>query len=310
MAKGLGIQLAGYATTIRNYLASSSCLAAWPECRQLLVDYADREQDQELALPILSCLAVSGHAETAIPVSAAWFALRLASHLLDDLADDKDHRLDARSSNQMLVQFSPGLIFSAFLFIEEAYEPSISQQIMHVFSEAGIKSNYGYFDLLNEDLQQLPIDQALEVYWKDTILKSGSIYRAGMACGAIAGSGSDESVKALSDYGMALGVILQILDDCRDYFSDDRQSLQEISLPVLLYSLSAGAPQKTDYRLSVPKGESREQILGNLQARKVPEMVSELMDTWLVRARESLDGLEPNEAVQSLKDLLELFAKV
>jgi geranylgeranyl pyrophosphate synthase len=74
----------------------------------------------------------------------------------------------------------------------------------------------------------------LERYWEATILRSGSIYRAGAAAGAAVSAGSmNNIVDLLGDFGTYIGVILQIFDDCRDIFSG--QPADSFSLPDIIF---------------------------------------------------------------------------
>lgn len=292
------------AAAIRKYIAASPCLEIWPECRQVLLEHVNQEVEWGLALPVLSCLAVAGSVEQAIPVSAAWYSLRLASELFDNFHDDDSHQKMEKTDPRIAVQFSPGLIFTAFQFISQAYEPLVASRITHLFSEAGFKSNLGYLQLLSKSFHNFPLDDALEAYWQATILKSGSIYRAGMAGGAIAGNGSRKLEGALSEFGTAIAVILQILDDCRDVFSDNAALEYEVSLPILLYSMKLN---EAEGKIVYPTAQTRQEVIRQLRTKNIPNMVSSVLEIWQKRARESLKNLEPNEAVQTLASLLDFI---
>ncbi len=296
-----------HASAIKEYIAGSPCLERWPECRQLLLGRANQEADWGLTLPILSCLAVQESVEQAIPVSAAWLALRLASELLDDLHDEDTHQKEEKISPRNTVQFSSGLIFSAYQFVSQAYEPLIASQIISVFSEAGFKSNIGYLQILSKTYQEYPLNDALAAYWQAVILKSGSIYRAGMVGGAIAGNASIISKEALSDYGTSVGVILQILDDCRDVLSENPEIDLEVSLPILLYSLKVRNKGETKQRVVRPGVLSRQQLIREFKEKKVPLMLTKVLEKWQDRARLSLESIEANESKRTLEAVLDFI---
>ena len=307
MATDFNFHFTSYADAIGNYITASPCLENWPECRRLLLKRVAQEPDWGLALPVLSCLAVSGSAEQAIPVSAAWFALRLASELFDDFHDEEALQTEEKTSQRITVQFSPGLIFSAFQFVNQAYEPLIASQITSVFSEAGFKSNIGYLQILSKSYQEYPLNDALAAYWQAVILKSGSIYRAGMAGGAIAGNAPSESKEALSEYGTSVGVILQILDDCRDVLSENPDIDLEVSLPILLYSLKVRNKGVTKEKIFRPGVLSRQQLIRKLKDQSVPLMLTKVLEKWRDRARLSLESIEANESKRTLEALLDVI---
>ena len=84
----------------------------------------------------------------------------------------------------------------------------------------------------------------LERYWQATILKSGSIFQAGASAGAATATNRQDWIDALGDYGCALGVMLQVLDDCRDHVDDRNQHVTPLGLPILLENLMPGSDKQ------------------------------------------------------------------
>lgn len=129
---------------------------------------------------------------------------------------------------------------------------------MGVFSDAGFKAALGQHISFGQ-LETLPMEQAIEQYWRMVILKSGSIFWMATASGAAAGTADEELIEALGDSSMAIGVIMQIMDDCRDIL-DISTSKYEVSLPVLLYSLAKGSE-----KVMFPEVRSKESMVKVLQ---------------------------------------------
>lgn len=122
------------------------------------------------------------------------------------------------------------------------------------------------------------------------MLKSGSIFQAGAAGGAAVASNRQDWIVALGEYGSALGVMLQVLDDCRDRMDDQLKRGAVPGLPSLLENLLMGP---------------------NKQA--LPEALSLILFEWQRRALQALSGLPRSPALEILRqvpnDILDL-AKV
>ena len=125
-----------------------------------------------------------------------------------------------------------------------------------------------------------PPEDMLEKYWQATILKSGSIYRAGTAGGAAVGTGRQDWIIALGDYGSALGVMLQVLDDCRDQYVDQEARPALPGLPTLMENLMPGSG---DQGLS--------------------ETISMILLEWQRRALDALSGLPESPAKELLRQI-------
>ena len=134
----------------------------------------------------------------------------------------------------------------------------------------------------------------MESYWRATISKAGNIFRAATAGGATVGLGSEAQVVALGEYGLAVGTILQVLDDCRDVFDESPSKGYEVSLPLLLYY--AGNPK----RRTEPMAANRKALTRRLKAARVQDMIADILGNWRERAITSLQAVDDSEAVRLL----------
>ena len=82
------------------------------------------------------------------------------------------------------------------------------------------------------------------------------------------------------DYGSSLGVMLQILDDCRDRFEDQNGHAALPGLPALLENLLPGA--------------------GELA---LPETLSRILQEWQNRAILAIAGLPDSPALTVLRQI-------
>jgi len=109
----------------------------------------------------------------------------------------------------------------------------VERRVLFQLTKAGLQSAHGqslFFSSVGSERQH---GDDLERYWQATILKSGSIYRAGAAVVQLRDR-LQELIEALGDYGSALGVMLQVLDDCRDRIDDPVKHPDLPGLPALL----------------------------------------------------------------------------
>ena len=127
----------------------------------------------------------------------------------------------------------------------------------------------------------------LQAYWMSVIQKSGSIYYAGLAGAAAAGTDSGDLIEALGQYGIALGVIRQVIDDCRDILIDAKDTRKANTLPELLRSI-------------LSRTESGQ------QNASIPEVIVDIIEEWKRRALDSLEIIGPSLAKDSLVTILDL----
>ncbi|MCP5096840.1 MAG: hypothetical protein GY943_14920 [Chloroflexi bacterium] len=196
--------------------------------------YQDTRAAYAHVLPILTSLAVGGQAESAIPLAAAWVLYDLASDIFDDLQDQdgKDwpwnHWQPAQGMNVGL-----GLIAAAEICLANVpavgdVRTDILKSWAHTFARA-----------VRGQAEQEGIGSFAQ-YFSQTAAKSGLIYANVARAGARLTTDDSEVLKGIYDYGLALGMIIQLKDDYRDI-----QALNQISdlntdaytLPVV-YALS------------------------------------------------------------------------
>ena len=288
---------------VRDFIQSSQLLDEWPGYHHMLSESIEQKPAWLFTLPLISCFAIGGKSTDAIPVAATWVALDHASHLLDAVGDGDFHPDEFLSSPGQALNFSTSLIFAAYHFLYYIRDPESLRRVMDVFSDAGFKATLGQHISFSQ-LETLPLEKALEQYWRMVILKSGSIFRMGTAGGAAAGTADKNLIDALGDYGTAIGVIMQMMDDCRDML-DILTSDYEVSLPVLLYSLARGS-EKVVY----PDARSTETMVKMLQDAHVPEMIAALLQEWQKKALDSLGPLKNSSMLGTLKNVLHDVSKL
>ncbi len=288
------VELETYTEAVKAFVASADLLKEWSECRRVLLTYLEEESPRILVLPAICCMAVGGKPLDAVPVSAAWAALNLAGHLVDRVQDQEELSAEVARTPAEALSFFIGLLFLAFHFLESIIQPAAAHRVHSIFTEAYFRASLGQF-MGFTDYEKLPLDDGLEKYWQATILKAGNIFRAATSGGVAMGMGTEAQIAALGDYGMALGTILQILDDCRDILDESgEETAYEVSLPILLYY--AANPPGNAQAIST----NRTELMQGFQAAQVQDVIADVLANWRERALFSLQSLPPSKAVEQL----------
>ena len=282
-----------------EWMSTKQIIQEWPECQQVYLERLSADHPQIVSLPFLSCQVVGGNEAEAIPVVAAWSMLRYAADFFDAV-QDRDDLPNGISDPSIAIGYANGLIFAGFESIAAIQNRNVSHRLMALFSQTAFQASLG-----NHLSQQRKgtCDTTLEAYWHAIILKSGSIFRAGLGGGAMAGNAQDQYIAALDDFGNALGVIRQIVDDCRDVLETTESSTYEVTLPLLMLALRR---EESIVEL-MASFNSREALSVAVYESNVPEMITSVLLEWHRRALEGLQVLERNEAVIALEGILQNF---
>jgi len=282
-----------------EWMSKNRIMSEWPECGDVFLEKLSADFPRVVRLPTLSCKTVGGVCSDSTQVSTAWSMLRYAAELFDAVQDG-DNLPESVNDQSSAIEFANGLIFSAFNAIATIHDPIIVRQLTNTFSDLAYQASYG---LQLSQKYRRKDDVTLEMYWQATILKSGSIFRAGMEGGAIVGRAASDEYTALGNFGNALGVIRQVIDDCRDVFDDPEISTYEVTLPLLLLAEKMGKP----ISVLVDQFGTKEVLLKALNKNEVPEMITSVLLEWRRRAMENLMILKQSSETQALETILQDF---
>jgi len=288
-----------YNHVLSEWVFSIDILDEWPECREVFQEKLSTDSPIVVSLPILACQTVGGEIDDAAPVATAWSMLRYAADLFDAVQDGDDLPKSVNDSSSA-IEFANGLIFSAFKAIATIHDANMVRQLTCLLSDLAFQASRGQ----SLSQQHRRNDGAtLETYWQATILKSGSIFGAGLGGGAIIGQAKPDHYKALSNFGNALGVIRQVIDDCRDVFDDPENSTHEVTLPLLFLSEKLREP----ISVLIRRFETKDALSKALHNKGVPEMITSVLLEWRRRALENLSALEQSSESQALDTILQDF---
>lgn len=199
-------------------------------------------------LPLLTCEAAGGRPRQAIPLTAAWQWLRLSAKLLDDVGDGESPYPPAEA-----VHLAAGLLFLAPLGLGELAKGGMPARSIETLAagmhEAGLRACAGQYGEL-ACLDELDPDSWLEV----ARAKSGAPCAWASWAGALAASPDEETLDAFREFGMHLGVLLQIADDFNDVWRSTGLSdlrADRLNLAMCYARLVAGGEQRDRLKTSL-----------------------------------------------------------
>jgi geranylgeranyl diphosphate synthase, type I len=177
-------------------------------------------------LALLTCEAVSGSYREAVPVALAYELAHNASLVQDDVIDESDYRHDMPTFHKKYgltkaILISDLMLFEIFELLSSYGSSSLSKErlgeLLHLVAKSAKLTADGEF-------KEVGLSARNGVSEKDSIevaqLKTGSLFAATAASGAIIAGASDRIVTAMYQFGLSLGTAFQIDDDLLDILGD------------------------------------------------------------------------------------------
>ncbi len=278
------------------------------------------------SLALMACEAVSGNYDRAMPVAIAYELAHTASLSQDDIIDQSTTRRGAPTTHRQYgttnaILISDVLIFKIFEILGDYGETPLSKSrlasLLAHMGAAARKTAEGEFLEMSLASKKNPTQND---YINVAGLKTGSLFAAAAASGAIVGNAGRRAVDELYEYGYDVGISFQIMDDILDITGDS----SEIGKPilkdlqnnatnlVLIHALSNAEPYKRNainsmmwkktYGLSDVR--ALHAILDEVGS---VEYASSLSSFHASAAVEHLRRLPRNRAREKLEELTHLF---
>jgi geranylgeranyl diphosphate synthase, type I len=174
------------------------------------------------ALTLLTCEALKGSFRDALPVAAAYELAHSASLTQDDIIDDSATRHNMPTAHTLhgvttAILLSDMMIFDIFQRLADYAEINIGkdQLTMLIGYVAKSAKEAAEGEFLEMELSK-KVDPSLEEYERLAGLKTGALFAAATASGAIVGGGKPTVVKEMYEFGRNLGIEYQMVDDILD----------------------------------------------------------------------------------------------
>jgi geranylgeranyl diphosphate synthase type I len=286
------------------------------------------------ALTFLSCEAVGGEAEAAIPVATAIELAHNYTLIFDDIIDHSDLRRGlptVRAKYDDVMAILTGMHYREAIFeatkrspkrikVEEIISKALrsiieGERLDVLFEQAGRDSEY-----IGKMMYKSVGEQD---YFRMIGNKTAMLLEAACKVGALVGNGLPKQVDALSEFGWNCGLAFQIVDDILDmsgkkeeFGKDIGKDIKEHKLGnlVLLYSLEE-LPEVDRKRLlqilrspivgEVELDEATRLILSTNATKRAHEAALD----YVTHAETALDAFPPTEEKDALLSLADFIAK-
>lgn len=205
----------------------------WADYEAMFCDYRDRRQQQFPmicidGLPLVVYQAVGGDPQEAVPLAAAWIQFLLSGRILDDVLDDEGLSQPWRYQD-LKETVAAGLfaVSGANIALARISNQEAALDITEAFNKTVALAARA------EVQSTANAKQTVETYFQSVVAKSGLVFATGVwAAARLAISDTtDPRLQALYDFGLAMGVMVQLVDDCNDLPLDVDQGYW--TLPVL-----------------------------------------------------------------------------
>ncbi|MBW8486450.1 polyprenyl synthetase family protein [Actinomadura parmotrematis] len=174
-----------------------------------------------------SAQAVGGSAGDVLPAAAGTECGHVASLIHDDIIDGDELRrgqpaVYRRYGTDNAIVTGDALIFQLFLCLAECRHNGVPGErvaaALEVVAAAGVELCRGQV-LEAEMTSAFVLD--IDAYLAMISMKTAALFQGACECGAILAGAPPEWVRALGEYGRAMGVAFQVRDDTLGYVGDD-----------------------------------------------------------------------------------------
>ncbi|KGJ16311.1 polyprenyl synthetase family protein [Paracoccus sanguinis] len=240
--------------------------------------------------------------------------IHTATLLHDDVVDESRQRRGRPTAN-LLWDNKSSVLVGDYLFARsfQLMTETGSMRVMEILSNAAATIAEG-------EVLQLTAAQDLatteDIYLQVVRGKTAALFSAATEVGGVIAGGTPAQVAALYDYGDALGIAFQIVDDILDYSGatetigkntgDDFRE-RKLTLPVIKAVARADADERAFWDRTIARGDQQdgdlEQALALLARHGAIEAARADALGWAARARTALEALPEGELRGLLSEL-------
>ena len=278
-----------------------------PEVTAHLVDAGGKRLRPMLTLAATKLCGYTGPYH--IHLAATVEFIHTATLLHDDVVDESGQRRGRPTAN-LLWDNKSSVLVGDYLF-SRSFQLMVETgnlQVLDILANASATIAEGEVLQLTA-AQDLATDEA--VYLQVVRGKTAALFSAATDVGGVIAGASEAQVKALFDYGDALGVSFQIVDDMLDFtggdaigknIGDDFRE-RKLTLPLIKAVANADAEERAFWTRTIEKGRQQDGDLDH--ALKLMNKHGALEDTradamvWADKAKTALKAL-PNDPIRDM----------
>ena len=237
-----------------------------------------------------------------------------ATLLHDDVVDESDQRRGRATAN-LLWDNKSSVLVGDYLFAR-AFQLMVetgSLRVLDILANASATIAEG-------EVLQLTVARNLAtseaVYLQVVRGKTAALFSAATEVGGVISGAPEEQVRALHEYGDALGVAFQIVDDLLDFQGDsaatgknigDDFRERKLTLPIIKAVARADAGERAFWQRTIEKGDQREgdleQAIALMQRHGALDETMIEARQWITRAKAAMMQLPAHDMRDLLVDL-------
>ncbi len=311
MAKTLSQEMEAVNSLIRTRMASEHAPRI-PEVTAHLVEAGGKRLRPMLTLAAARLCGYEG--DHHIRLAATVEFIHTATLLHDDVVDESGQRRGRPTAN-LLWDNKSSVLVGDYLFARsfQLMVETGSLRVLDILANASATIAEGEV-LQMTAAQDLRTDES--VYLQVVRGKTAALFSAATEAGGVIAGADDAQVRALFDYGDALGIAFQIADDLLDYQGDSAATGKNVgddfrecklTLPVIKAVAQATEEERAFWQRTIEKGRQQDGDLEQALAimGKYDTLTATRTDAkaWAEKAKAALDLLPEHEIRDMLKDL-------
>ncbi|MEX0279604.1 MAG: polyprenyl synthetase family protein [Arenibacterium sp.] len=311
LAETLASEMVAVNALIRERMTSEHAPRI-PEVTAHLIEAGGKRLRPMLTLAAARLCGYEG--EDHIKLAATVEFIHTATLLHDDVVDESEQRRGRPTANllwdnQSSVLVGDYLFARSFLLMVETG----SLDVLRILSSASATIAEGEVLQLTAS-RDLATDEA--VYLQVVRGKTAALFSAATEVGGVISNAPEAQVKALFDYGDALGIAFQIADDLLDYQGDsaatgknigDDFRERKLTLPIIKAVAKANAEERAFWERVIEKGDQKaddlDHALSLMAKHNTLEETRQDALNWTARAKHALSALPEHEIRTMLSDL-------
>ena len=240
--------------------------------------------------------------------------IHTATLLHDDVVDESAQRRGRPTAN-LLWDNKSSVLVGDYLFAHsfQLMTETNNMRVLAILANASATIAEGEVLQLTA-AQNLATDEG--IYLQVVRGKTAALFSAATQVGGVIATAPDAQVQALFDYGDALGIAFQIVDDLLDYQGDpnatgknigDDFRERKLTLPVIKAIAKGDAAERAFWTRTIEKGKQEdgdlEHAVSLLNAHGTLDETKAEALAWAEQAKTALNTLPDHELTQMLRDL-------
>jgi octaprenyl-diphosphate synthase len=289
-----------------------------PEITAHLIDAGGKRIRPMMTLAAARMFGYEGDGHVKLAATVEF--IHTATLLHDDVVDESSKRRGRPTAN-LLWDNKSSVLVGDYLFaraFQLMVEPGNLRALTILSNAAALIAEGEVLQLTAA--QNLATDE--DTYMKVVRGKTAALFSAATQVGPVLVGATEAQVQAMFDFGDALGVCFQIVDDYLDYggagdaigknLGDDFRE-RKLTLPVIRAIAAADATERTFWDRTIARGEQRdgdlEQAMSLLARHGTMESTRQTALDWAARAKTALNAAPDHPLSGMLADLADFVVE-